>query len=178
MTAEASTKGRPRTGRKRGGRGIRQGWILKINRSRRGSGGARYNTALGIVNLKAEGGVPKKAFLTSGQEVGIGMHAAVNTDRFEAHSKIGDVQPIGLTYDMFPKLEANDTRAKDRDIIPICHADKSVREWCHGFKIAPVSRQTKITAGVNAKEILRRGRNCMGPALEKAGGERQGRRGG
>ena len=173
MAAEASTEGRPRNGRERGGRGIRQGWILKVNRSQRRSGAARYNTALGIVNLKAERGVPKKAFLVGGQEVGIGMHAVVDMDRFEAHSKIWDVQPIGLTDYMSPKLEANYTRPKDRDIIPVCHADKSVREWCHGFEIAPVSRQTKITAGINAKEILRGGRNCAGPTLEKAGGERQ-----
>ena len=102
------------------------------------------------------------------------MHASVDVDGFELHSKIGDIQPVGFPDNMPAKLEANHTNSQDWDISTIGHVDKSVVEWCHGFKVTLVASQAEVTAGVNAKEILRRGRNCACPSLEEASRERQG----
>ena len=91
MATEAGTKGRARKEGKRGRGGIGQRGVLEVNGGRRGGRNAGHDAVLGVINIEAKGGVAKQALIIGGQEVGIGVHSAVDADGLEAHSKIGDV---------------------------------------------------------------------------------------
>ncbi|MGL5812170.1 MAG: hypothetical protein ACRCYW_02385, partial [Aeromonas sp.] len=72
-----------------------------------GSRGTEKDNVLGIINGDMEGRIRQSNFLIGSKEVGIGVKAAVHTDRFEPHGKARDVVPARLLNDVITKRETD-----------------------------------------------------------------------